>query len=307
MLISVVTSLYKSQKYVLAFYNRMTVACQSFTLDYEIIFVDDGSPDNSKEVIKNIIDADKKVRLIELSRNFGAIKARWTGLNYIKGEYTFILDADLEESPELIIDFYKIIKDNENTDVVYGYVNQRKGGFFERISGKIFYDSFSFFSGIEIEKSPVWVRLMKRKYVDALVLHTEYHPLAIGIMHIVGFQQKGVEIVKGDKKSSTYSLRKKISQAIDSVLSFSNKPLEYISIIGLLISMLSMSYFVFLIFNKLLYNQVLIGWTSVIASVLLIGGIQLFSIGIIGMYLGKIFEQVKGRPNTIIRNLYNID
>src|SRR5579872_3967542 len=231
MLISIVTSLYKSEKYILEFYNRMTAACLSITTDYEIILVDDGSPDRSLDIVKNIIERDKKVKLIELSRNFGATKARWTGLRFVKGDFTFILDADLEERPELIFDFYNVIKNESNIDVVYGYMNQRKGGLFERISGKIFYRFFSFFSDIKIEKNPVWVRLMKRNYVEALLQYTEYHPLAIGIMHVAGFQQRGVAIQKGDKKSTTYSLRKKISQAVDGIISFSDKPLKYISVL----------------------------------------------------------------------------
>lgn len=306
MLLSVVTSVYKSSHYVQEFYLRMTAACQAITGDYEIIFVDDGSPDHTQEIIKTIIADDKHVKLIELSRNFGAIKARWTGLRFAKGDLIFLLDADLEERPELISDFYKSINEDPNMDVVYGYMNERKGGFFERISGKLFYSLFRFISGLQIEKNPVWLRLMRRKYVDALLLYNEHHPLAIGLMHLVGFRQRGIEIVKGDKKSTTYKLTDKISQAIDSVLSFSNKPLKYISVLGLTISVFSMMYFVYLIINKLVYNQVLVGWTSVIASIMFIGGIQLFSIGLIGLYLGKIFEQVKGRPNTVIRNLYNI-
>lgn len=306
MRLSIVTSLYKSSGYILEFYGRMSAACQTITSDYEIIFVDDGSPDNSLEIIKTVITQDKHVRLIELSRNFGAIKARWTGLRFAKGDLVFILDADLEERPELLIDFHKSINEDANVDVVYGYVTKRKGGIFERVSGGLFYRIFQFISGIEIQKNAVWLRLMRRKYVDALLLYNEYHPLAIGLMHLVGFRQRGIEVVKEDKKSTTYSLSAKISLAVDSVLSFSNKPLKYISILGLIISAFSMMYFIYVIINKLVYNEALVGWTSVIASIMFIGGIQLFSIGLIGLYLGKIFEQVKGRPNTVIRNLYNI-
>jgi putative glycosyltransferase len=107
--LSVVTSVYKSSHYVQEFYGRMTAACQAITADYEIIFVDDGSPDHTQEIIKTIIADDKHIKLIELSRNFGAIKARWTGLRFAKGDLIFLLDADLEERPELIIDFYKAI------------------------------------------------------------------------------------------------------------------------------------------------------------------------------------------------------
>lgn len=306
MIISIVTSLYYSKGYVANFYERMSKAVQEITDDYEFIFVSDGKTDDSNVIVQKIIEQDKKVRLVELAVNSGAAAARWEGMKLSKGEFVFTLDADLEEDPVLIQKFYSKFEEDEETDVVFGYLENRKGGLFEQLSGWLFYKIFIVFSGIKLKGSPVWVRLMRRKYVDALVAHGEKHLFAIGLMKIIGFNQVGIPIIKKNKGYSSYSFTQKLSQTADSIISFSDKPLKIISITGIIIATLALLFIGYLTVSKLFFHQYQSGWTSLIASVFLIGGINLAAVGIVGLYVGKTFQQTKNRPRTIIRKTYNL-
>jgi len=146
---SIITSLYCSEPYIQELYDRTLAVIKRYTDDYEFVFVDDGSPDNGNAVVKQIIEKDKHVRLIELSRNFGHHKAIMVGLEHVRGDYVFMFDSDLEEEPELLGTFYDMIMDSdEKIDVVYGIMEQRKGNFFERVSGSVFYKMINYFSEI---------------------------------------------------------------------------------------------------------------------------------------------------------------
>ena len=305
-LLSIVTTLYKSEPYIEEFYKRATSSVTKISNDYEIIFVDDGSPDKSNEIVRRIIEKDKKVRLIELSKNFGHHKAILVGLEWANGDFIFLIDSDLEESPELLINFYKIMhEDLGNIDVVYGYLKNRKGNFFEKITGNIFYKLFNFLTdGFTYENSSV-IRLMKRAYVKNLLLFKEAHVFFPGLVHLSGYKQIGVPVVKTSKGKTAYTFLKKLTMAVDAIVSFSNKPLIYISAIGMLISFISFFFLIFLIARKIIDKQVLTGWTSVMVSIWFIGGLIITSVGMVGVYIGRIFIQVKNRPNVIIRNVYN--
>ncbi|PIW02787.1 MAG: glycosyl transferase [Cytophagales bacterium CG17_big_fil_post_rev_8_21_14_2_50_40_13] len=305
MKISIVSSLYYSQKYIEDFCKRMIQEASKLTDDFELILVDDGSPDNSLSIVKGLSMKDNRIKIIELSRNYGAAAARWEGMKLSKGELVFTLDADLEEDPSLLLTFYDKIKSNEETDVVFGYLENRKGGIVEKMSGWFFYNLFKILSGIEIIGSPVWARLMRRSYVEALLQHTEQHLFAIGIMKIVGFKQLGLPITKKSKGYTSYSLRKKVSQMLESFISFSDKPLKIISSIGLFISFLSLLFIFYILTSKLFFEEYQSGWSSLIASVFFVGGLNLSAIGIIGLYVGKNFQQSKNRPRAIVKNTFN--
>jgi putative glycosyltransferase len=305
--ISIVTSLYKSENYILEFYDKMIEAAKSVTNDFEIIFIDDASPDKSSQIVDEIIKKDKNIRLVSLSTNAGAAAARWEGLKYCRGKYVFLIDADLEEDPFLLVDFYERIKLDLNTDVVYGYLENRKGSFIEKISGWIFYKIFRIFSGLKFEGSPTWARLMSQRYSKSLLKFNEQHLFAIGIMKIVGFNQIGVPILKKSKRSTSYTTRSKLSQTVNSILSFSNRPLIILSLVGLLISFFSFVLFLLIIFQKIFVENYIDGWTSLIASIFLMGGINLLAIGIAGLYIGKNYDQAKNRPRVIIKSTNNLE
>jgi len=307
MKLSFVTSLYLSEGYIEEFYKRASSSANSITPDYEIIFVDDCSPDKSVEIVQKICETDSKAKLIQLAFNVGAANARRIGLKNATGEYVFMQDADLEEKPELIVEFFKIMEDNQpGIDVIFGFLEYRKGGWFERISGHLFYRLLYGLGILESFGSPVSSKLMKKKFVDAYLQFKEYHIFEFGIMRTIGFKKLDIIVSKTSRGATSWTLKRKLSLAIDSILSFSSKPLYLISLLGFGISLFSFLYIIYLIIQKLFFS-VQVGYVSIIASIFLMGGIIMFSLGVIGLYISKIFIQVKNRPNYVIRNLYNID
>lgn len=304
MKLSIVSTMFKSQDYIDEFYKRISdVAKQLAHNSYEIILVNDGSPDNSLEIAKEISAKDTHVKTVDLSRNFGHHKAMMTGLSTSIGEQVFLIDIDLEEEPELLRQFSEQFN-SEEVDVVYGKQDVRKGGYFERISGEWFYKIINFLTNLELPANMVTARLMSRRYVDALLMHKEREIFLAGLWHITGFVQKPLIINKKSHSETTYTLSRKLSLLINSVTSFSNAPLKGIFYIGLFISFFSGIYVVYLIANTLFFSTPVSGWTSLMASIWLLGGMIISFIGVIGIYLSKIFSETKQRPYTIIRETY---
>ncbi len=243
MKLSIITSLYYSAPYIEEFYNRICNAAKKITKDYEVIFVNDGSPDNSLEIAKSLYEKDERVRIIDLSRNFGHHKAIMTGLSHSKGDIVFQIDVDLEEEPEILTIFYDHFTDSD-VDVVYGVQNKRKGRFFERISGSLFYTIFNLFSNTKMPRNLLMARLMSRRYVDSLLLHQEREVALGGLWQITGYKQIPVVIQKLNKGTTTYNLYRRISLSIKHITSFSNRPLIIIAAIGAIILFISIIYFI---------------------------------------------------------------
>ena len=307
MKLSIVTTLYKSSLYVDEFYKRITLEAKKITDDYEIIFVDDGSPDDSLQKGISLYKQDKKVKVIELSRNFGHHKAIMTGLSHAKGDFVFLIDVDLEEEPELLGNFWKELHKEKDIDVIYGVQESRKGAFFERISGGAFFDLFNFFSDTKIEKNVSVIRIMSKQYVQELMQYDETEIVFVGLCALTGFNQKIIYFKKGFRGKSSYDLKRKVAMAIDMITSFSNKPLNFVFNLGLFITSFSIVFILYLFINKFLHNTLIGGWTSVMASIWLIGGLVMISIGIIGIYISKIFLEVKDRPRSIIKKTHKVD
>lgn len=304
MKLSIVTTLYKSSSYINEFYERISIEARKITDDYEIIFVDDGSPDDSLQKTVALYEKDSKVKVIELSRNFGHHKAIMTGLSHAKGEYVFLIDSDLEEEPELLGRFWVELQSHNDLDVVYGVQESRKGGWFERWSGDVYYRFFNKISHIKLPKNIMTCRLTTKCYNEALINHQEREIFLAGLWVISGFKQQGLEVKKHAHSETSYSLQHKVSVLFNSLTSFSNFPLKIIFYIGTIISSISFIYILWIIFRKIFFNISLEGWTSLIVSVWFLGGMILFSIGIIGIYISKIFIETKQRPYTIIRKKY---
>jgi len=302
--LSIVTTLYHSAPYLPEFYTRIKKEAEKITSDYEIIFVNDGSPDRSLEVALSLYQQDNKVVVIDLSRNFGHHKAIMTGLAHARGELVFSIDCDLEEEPEWLGRFYAQYCEHNDIDVVYGVQEVRKGDFIERVSGDLFYRGFNLLSPHPIPRNLVIARLMSWRYVAALVAHQDREVFLAGLWTITGFKQMPVVVQKRSKDSTTYNLRRKISVLINSITSFSNKPLVFIFYLGCAIIFVSGLAAFYLIVQRIFFGVYLIGWPSLIVSVWLLGGIQIFCLGVIGIYLSKIFTETKQRPYTIIRKMY---
>lgn len=304
MKLSVVATLYQSAPYVDEFHLRASAAAQKLVgNDYEIVLVNDGSPDESLDLAIGLMDHDPHLVIVDLSRNFGHHKAMMTGLAHTKGELVFLIDSDLEEEPEWLETFALLMK-QERCDVVYGVQERRKGNWFERWSGQWFYRLFKALTGLALPENVVTTRLMTRRYVRALLRHREREVFMAGLWHITGFRQASLAVRKHNTSETTYTFRRKMSLLVNSVTSFSNTPLVSIFYIGIAISIFALAYIAYLIANWLFLAKPMSGWTSVMASIWLLGGMIISFIGILGIYLSKIFSETKRRPYTIVRQIY---
>ena len=305
--LSIVTTLYRSARYVGEFHRRISAVAMSLAVDYEIIFVNDGSPDDSISLAKDLIALDSRVTIIDLSRNFGHHRAMMCGLQQAKGDLVFLIDVDLEEAPESLINFWHAMKSDPEADLVYGQLIEKKAPIVRRLLSETFYLLFNFLSNVKLDSRQGVSRLMTRAYVDALVAYSERELFFPAIWEDVGFRQIGIPITKTFDGFSTYTLRKRLSLAIDAVLSFSSKPLVFVFYTGFLISTGAMIFLTYLIYRKYFIADVALGWTSLVAVQFLLGGIIIFILGLIGIYIAKIYNEVKARPQVIVRRIYQAE
>ena len=195
--LSIVTTMYRSAPYLEEFYKRVCAAAEKITDDYEIIFVNDGSPDDSLPIVLGFFERDKKVRVIDLSRNFGHHKAIVTGLGYARGELIFLIDCDLEEDPEVLIEFYREWEKNGgNADVIYGVQRERQGNWFRRWSGILFYRVFNFLSGEPIPVNMCMTRLLSHRFTERFLAYKETEVVLSGLFQLTGFEQRALPIRK---------------------------------------------------------------------------------------------------------------
>lgn len=307
MKLSIVSTLYKSEIYLDEFLSILIASVKELNIfDYEIIFVNDGSPDNSLNHLLQKKDEINEIKIVDLSRNFGHHYAMQAGLSLAKGDLIFLIDNDLEVSPSILKAFYHELQSNSSIDVVYGYQEERKGSFIESFGGKFFWWGINKFSEITIPKNILTERLMRKEYLQNLLSLGDANLFLGGMMYWTGHKQKGIAIEKQQRKGqSTYSVKKRLELMLQAVTSFSGRPLEYLFYFGLIISFLSFFFIIYLVGVKIIYNDaVQLGWTSIVAINVLILGIISTFLGLIGIYLYKIFKQVQNRPNFIIKKIY---
>ena len=304
--ISVVVSFYNEEKALPLFYNEMErVRKKDFEgiVEFEYIFVNDGSKDNTLKIIKELNQKDPKVRYISFSRNFGKEAAMYAGLEAAEGDYVTLMDADLQDPPALLRKMYDAII-NEGYDSVGTRRVTRKGeptirSFFARM----FYKIINKMSNIEMVDGARDYRLMKRQVVDSIISLKEYNRYSKGLFSFVGFDTKwieyeNVERVAGETKWSFWKLFK---YAIEGITAFSTTPLIFSSIIGLIFCLVAFIAIIFIIVKTLIYGDPTAGWPSMACIIVFVSGIQLFTIGIIGQYLSKTYLEVKRRPIYIIK------
>lgn len=304
--ISVVVSCYNEEKALPLFYEEMErVRKKDFEgiVEFEYIFVNDGSKDNTLKIIKELNQKDPKVRYISFSRNFGKEAAMYAGLEAAEGDYVTLMDADLQDPPALLKQMYDAIK-NEGYDSVGTRRVTRKGeppirSFFARM----FYKIINKMSNIEMVDGARDYRLMKRQVVDSIISLKEYNRYSKGLFSFVGFDTKwieyeNVERVAGETKWSFWKLFK---YAIEGITAFSTTPLIFSSIVGLIFCLVAFIAIIFIIVKTLVYGDPTAGWPSMACIIVFVSGIQLFTIGIIGQYLSKTYLEVKKRPIYIIK------
>lgn len=300
--ISIVVPCYNEEKNINNFYEEMIKTLEKVkeNYSYEIIFVNDGSDDQTEIEVKKVRKTDKNVILISFSRNFGKEAAIYAGLNNATGDLVALIDADLQHPPITILEMIKGI--NEGYDVVATKRKNRKGEpAIKSAFSKLFYKMMRMF--IPIEKNVQDFRLMKKEVVDAILSLKEYNRFSKGIFTWVGFNIKYIEIENIERKSgkTKWSFKKLFSYAIEGITSFTTAPLKVSTLMGFCISIIAIISTIVIILQTLIYGKDVPGYASIITAILFMGGVQLISIGILSEYISKMYLEIKKRPKYIIK------
>jgi len=303
--ISIVATMYRSRPFLEDFLAQCLQALSELDCnDFEIVLVNDGSPDDSLAYVLTRRQDIPQMVVVDLSRNFGHHYAMQAGLQHARGSLVFLIDCDLEVAPSTLPEFKRKL-DTSGADMVYGYQEARKGGVFEKLSGGLFYKAFNLLSDIQIPENMATERIMTRRYVEALLQLGDRNLFLGGMMSWAGFEQVGLPLKKKQREGrSTYTILRRASLMVNAVSSFSAQPLIWLFNIGVAITMLSFAYVFYLILRKLFFNDTLLGFTSMMALTTLSLGVMTTALGVIGIYLGKVFNQVQNRPTYIVKDIY---
>jgi dolichol-phosphate mannosyltransferase len=299
--LSIVVPVYNEEQVIPELYQRLKSVAGKINLSYEIIFINDGSKDQTLNNLKKVCSHDNHAYYINFSRNFGHQIAVCAGLDYARGEKVAIIDGDLQDPPELIEAMYN--KSLEGFDVVYAKRRQRKGEtLFKKASARLFYIILRKLTKVDIPLDTGDFRVVDRKVVDALKKMPEQNKFLRGQIAWLGFKSTAVEFDRDERKygKSGYPLSKMLKFALDGITAFSDKPLVLVTRLGLWVSFLSLLVIVYALYSYFILERTITGWTSMIISSMFIGGIQLLSIGIIGEYISRINSDVRKRPLYIL-------
>ena len=308
--VSVVIPMYYEEEVANECYNRMkNVLSKLDNYSYEIIFVNDGSKDKTLEILTNICDEDKNVKVLSFSRNFGHQAAVTAGIKYVTGDVVLIIDADLQDPPELLPEMLKLWEDGN--EVIYGKRKSRKGeSKFKLLTAKMFYNTLNALSDVDIPKDTGDFRLVDRKVIDVINTLPEHNKFLRGLFSWVGFEQYAFEYERQERFAgkTKYPLKKMLKLAGDGIISFSTKPLKILGGLGILAIFVS---FIILIYALISYifnlNNLTPGWTSLMVAITFFSGVQLVSLWISSEYIGRIYDETKQRPQYIINKKINIE
>jgi glycosyltransferase involved in cell wall biosynthesis len=302
--LSVVVPCYNESEGIHELHRRVSAVCEGVVGDsYEFVLVNDGSADGTWETMKEISARDKHVVAVDLARNHGHQLALSAGLSVCRGERIFILDADLQDPPELLQKM--MVQMDDGCDVVYGQRIKREGEtLFKKASAFLFYRLLNMMVDVEIPRDTGDFRLLSRRALDVLNSMPEHHRFIRGMVSWVGFRQEALPYERAARFAgeTKYSLSKMVRFAVDAITSFSIKPLRIATFLGLLVSIGSILMALFVMYG-FYQGKTITGWASTMAVMLFLGGVQLFVMGVVGEYLGRMFIQSKGRPLFIIRDI----
>ena len=299
--ISVVLPVFNEARILPTLYTRLRGVLQTLNEPYEILFVNDGSRDESLSCLRSLSATDATIKIISLSRNFGHQTAITCGLDHANGDAVILMDADLQDPPELITQL--IEKWRDGYDVVYAVREKRQGeGLFKRGTAALFYRLLRRLTQVDIPLDAGDFRLLSRRAVNAVQSSRERSRFIRGLVSWVGYRQIGVSFTREERSTgeTKYPFRKMLKFAIDGITAFSFVPLQAAMYLGLGISFLSFLYIAYAIYLKLFTDQTVPGWTSLVVAVLFLGGVQLIALGIIGEYVGRVYEEVKQRPLYLV-------
>ncbi|WP_024831690.1 glycosyltransferase family 2 protein [Ruminiclostridium josui] len=303
-LLSIVVPVYNEQEVIDETFKRLSQVFENYFMDVEYIFINDGSKDNTYFKLREIALKNSCVRVINFARNFGHQIAITAGMDYAKGDAIVIIDADLQDPPEVIL---KMVEQwNQGYDVVYGKRLQREGEtFFKKFTAKMFYRFLDSMTDVKLPVDVGDFRLIDRKVCDAMKCLPERSRYVRGLVSWVGFKQTSVEYRREKRFAgeTKYPLKKMLKLAGDGIFSFSYKPLKLATFAGMIVSIISFIYLIVVLIQRFVKNDIASGWASSMAVSLFFNGVMLIVIGIMGEYVGRIYEEVKARPLYIVGEL----
>jgi len=303
--LSLVVPCYNEETSILLFYKEAVKICTSVNEQFEIIFVDDGSKDNTLNSIRQLANQDNHVHYISFSRNFGKEAAMLAGLQAAHGEYIITLDADGQDPPSLIPKMLEAVVSGEYNCAAARRVNRNGEPPIRSFFARCFYALMKKITDIEIIDGARDYRLMNRKYLEAILAMPERNRFSKGIFPWVGFKTKWFEYENIERKTgkTKWSFWKLFLYSLDGIIAFSSKPLAIASVLGLLLFIIAISFIIFIIIRRIVLGDPVGGWASTICIILFCSGIQLFTTGIVGQYMAKTYTEVKQRPQYIIREV----
>ncbi len=308
--VSLVIPMYYEEKVAKECYKRVKEVLNSLeNYKHEIIFINDGSKDKTIEILQEIAEKDKDVKIISFSRNFGHQAAVTAGLKEVTGDAIVIIDADLQDPPELIPDMLQ--KWEEGNEVIYGKRKTRKGeSAFKLLTAKMFYNTLNALSDVEIPKDTGDFRLVDRKVVETINSLPEHNKFLRGLFSWVGYKQYAYEYERQERFAgeTKYPLKKMLKLASDGIISFSNKPIKLVGALGIISIIISIAILIYaLVSFAFKLNNLSAGWTSIMVAVTFFAGVQLLSLWVISEYIGRIYDESKGRPQYVIDKKINIE
>lgn len=306
--LSVVVPMYYEEQVANECYKRLKKVCDDLkNYTYELIFINDGSKDKTLEILEGIASKDKNVKVISFSRNFGHQCAVTAGIKYVTGDAVVIIDADLQDPPELIPDMLKLWEDGN--EVIYAKRKARKGeSAFKLLTASMFYKTLNALSDVEIPKDTGDFRLVDRSVVDVINSMPEHNKFLRGLFSWVGFNQYAYEYERKERFAgkTKYPLKKMLKLAQDGIIGFSSKPLKIVGGLGILSVIVSVAILIYAILSYAFkWNNLTAGWTSLMCTTTFLGGIILISLWMIGEYIARIYDEVKERPQYIIKKKIN--
>lgn len=309
--LSLVIPCYNEQDNVEKLFNEINRVFASRVEDYEFVFVNDGSTDNTYKNLKKLFESNPQhnIQVLSFSRNFGKESAIYAGLSKAKGDMVCLIDADLQQRPEVVLEMLEVMAQDEDTDCVTAYQEQRKEGKAISAIKSVFYKMINKICDIDFVNGASDFRLMKRKMVNAILEMTEYNRFSKGIFSWIGFNTKYIPYTVADRESgeTKWNFRKLMRYAIDGIVSFSTAPLKLSIYVGFISAALSIIYLIVVIIQKLCFGISVPGYATIVVLLLFLGGTQLFCMGLLGEYLAKVFTQVKNRPIFILKDYLTKD
>ncbi len=302
---SIVIPVYNEEEVIEHTYERLKTVMQSSDGNYELLFINDGSKDKSVDILLQLSEQDKTIKIVDFSRNFGHQIAITAGMDYASGNAIVIIDADLQDPPELILEM--IQKWKEGYDVVYAKRTARKGEtFFKKQTASAFYKTLRAMTEIDIPIDTGDFRLIDRKVCDQMNNIHEKNRFVRGLVSWVGFKQTAVEYERDERFAgeTKYPLKRMLKLSLDGITSFSYKPLKLANYLGASLSLIGFVYMLIVLYQKLFTTTTVTGWSSIIVIQLFFSGITLMMLGVIGEYIGRIYDEAKNRPLYIVKDIY---